>query len=92
MESLVLPSATIAQRYETYVVVTDAGRAFDGVITRRSADVVVLSGASGSQSRIRKDEIDEMAMSKRSIMPETTIKTLTREEVRDLLAFLQSFK
>lgn len=92
VESLVLPSATIAQRYETYVVVTNAGRVFDGVLTRRSAEVIVLSGASGSESRIRTDEIDEMAISKRSLMPETTIKILTREEVRDLLAYLRSLK
>jgi putative membrane-bound dehydrogenase-like protein len=92
VESLVLPSATIAQRYETYVVVTNAGRVLDGVLTRRSAEVIVLSGASGSESRIRTDEIDEMAISKRSLMPETTIKLLTREEVRDLLAYLRSLK
>ena len=39
--------------------------------------------------RVRTDDIDEMAIGRRSIMPETTINTLTRVEVRDLLAFLQ---
>jgi putative heme-binding domain-containing protein len=92
VESLVLPSATIAQRYETYVVVTDAGRTFTGVLARQSPEVVVLNDASGAEIRIRKSEIDQMEMTKRSIMPETTIKTLTREEVRDLLAYLQSLK
>ncbi|MHB8955106.1 MAG: PVC-type heme-binding CxxCH protein [Pirellulaceae bacterium] len=92
VESIVLPSATIAQRYETYVVLTDAGRTFTGVITRQSREVLVLTDASGAESRIRRDEIDEMEMSRRSIMPETTIKTLAREEVRDLLAYLQSLK
>jgi putative heme-binding domain-containing protein len=92
VESLVLPSATIAQRYETYVVVTDSGRTFTGVLARQSPEVVVLNDASGAEIRIRKSEIDQMEMTKRSIMPETTIKTLTRDEVRDLLAYLQSLK
>jgi hypothetical protein len=52
----------------------------------------VLSDASGAESRIRTDEIEEMAMTKRSIMPETTIQILAREEVRDLLAYLQSLQ
>jgi putative heme-binding domain-containing protein len=92
VESLVVPSATIAQRYETYTVITDAGRVFTGVLARQTPELVVLHDASGAELRIRTDTIDEMEMSKRSIMPETTIKTLVREEVRDLLAFLQSLK
>jgi putative heme-binding domain-containing protein len=92
VESLVVPSATIAQRYETYVVVTTAGRIFTGVIARQSPEIVVLHDASGAETRIRKDAIEEMELTKRSIMPETTIKILTREEVRDLLAYLQTLR
>jgi putative heme-binding domain-containing protein len=92
VESLVVPSATIAQRYETYTVITDAGRMFTGVLARQTPDLVVLHDASGAELRIRTDTIDEMEMSKRSLMPETTVKTLVREEVRDLLAFLKSLK
>ncbi len=65
---------------------------FTGVLARQTPDLVVLHDASGAERRIRTNSIDEMEMSKRSIMPETTIKTLVREEVRDLLAFLQSLK
>ena len=78
--------------YETYTVITDAGRVFTGVLARQTPELVVLHDASGAELRIRTGTIDEMEMSKRSIMPETTIKTLVREEVRDLLAFLQSLK
>lgn len=61
-------------------------------ITRQSREIIVLSDASGAESRIRTDEIEEMAMTKRSLMPETTIQILAREEVRDLLAYLQSLR
>ena len=92
VESIAIPSATIAQRFETYVVLTDTGRLFTGVITRQSPEAIVVSDASGAESRIGRSEIDDMQMSRRSIMPETTIKNLTREEVCDLLAYLQSLK
>ena len=63
-----------------------------GVLTRQTPELVVLHDASGAELRTGTSTIDEMEMSKRSIMPETTIKTLVREEVRDLLAFLQSLE
>lgn len=92
VESLVVPSATIAQRYETYVAVTDSGRAVTGTLVRQSDEVLVLRDAAGAEVRIPRAEIEDLQTSRRSMMPETTIRLLEREEVRDLLAYLQNLK
>lgn len=92
IESLVLPGATIAQNYETYVVITGEGKTFQGILARRSAQTVVLYDVSGAELRLRTDEIDEMAISNGSLMPNGLLGVLTREDVRDLLAYLQGLK
>ncbi|MFM8986901.1 MAG: hypothetical protein ACKONH_12765, partial [Planctomycetia bacterium] len=92
VESLVVPSATIAQRYETHVAVTDSGRAVTGVLVRQSDEVLVLRDAGGAEVRIPRAEIEELQTSKRSMMPETTVRLLDRAEVRDLLAYLQGLQ
>lgn len=92
VESLVVPSATIAQRYETYVAVTDAGRAVTGVLVRQTDELLVLRDAAGAEVRIPRAEIEELQTSRRSLMPETTIRLLDREEARDLFAYLQGLE
>ena len=92
IESLVLPSATIAQNYDTYVVVTDEGKMIKGILARRSKETIVLYDASGAELRLRTDAIDEMEVSRRSLMPDGLLEIVTREELRDLLAYLQSLR
>jgi hypothetical protein len=52
----------------------------------------VLRDSSGAELRLRKDQVDAMTRSAVSIMPEGLDKAMRREELRDLLAFLQSLK
>jgi putative heme-binding domain-containing protein len=92
LESILFPSSTIAQGYENYIVTTKDGRSVSGVITRRTSDTVVLRDSSGAELRLRKDQVDAMNRSATSLMPEGLDKAMTRDEFRDLLAFLQSLK
>jgi putative membrane-bound dehydrogenase-like protein len=92
LESILFPSSTIAQGYETYYVTTKDGRVASGVIARQSAEVVVLRNAGGAELRVRKDRIRDMQRLPTSIMPEGLARAMTRDEFRDLLAFLQSLK
>jgi putative membrane-bound dehydrogenase-like protein len=92
LESIVFPSSTIAQGYESYIVTTKDGRSVTGVITRRTADVLVMRDSSGAELRLHKAQVDAMNRSATSLMPEGLDKAMTRDELRDLLAFLQSLK
>jgi putative heme-binding domain-containing protein len=92
LESLILPSSTIAQGFDPYLIVTKNGRSLTGVVAAQTGDVVVVRDASGAEARLPRDQIDEMRRSSVSLMPEGLERNLTREEFRDLLAFLQSLR
>tara|TARA_R110002095_G_scaffold215335_1_gene209267 strand:+ start:116508 stop:119585 length:3078 start_codon:yes stop_codon:yes gene_type:complete len=92
LEAIALPSASFARGYRSYLVVTDEGKIYTGVISRESTDMVYLRTADLSEVRIARDEIDMMKESPISIMPKGLEKRLTSQEIRDLLAYLQNRK
>jgi putative heme-binding domain-containing protein len=90
LESILWPSSTFAQGYESYSIATSDGRVLTGVIVRQDASVVLLRDSSGGETQLRRDELAEVRRSETSMMPEGLSRVLTREEFRDLLAFLRS--
>ena len=71
---------------------TREGRELDGVIARQDASVLVLRDASGAETLLRNDQIQQMERRATSIMPEGLENAMTRDEFRDLLAFLQDLR
>ena len=92
LESVALPSSTIAQGFDPYVVQTKAGEVYAGVIPQPSADVLEIRDAAGNTTRVRKDQVARLKRQSVSIMPDGLPAALTRDEFRDLLAYLQSLK
>ncbi len=92
LESILLPSSTIAQGYDNYQVATKDGRVFNGVIGRQTADAIVLKDSSGAEVRLGRGEIETLQRQATSLMPEGLERNLTATEFRDLLAFLQQLK
>jgi putative membrane-bound dehydrogenase-like protein len=92
LESVVLPSASFAQGYESYRVTVIAGAELSGILVRQTADTVVLRSAGGADVQLWRSQINEMRRAATSVMPEGLERGMTPEEFRDLLAFLQSLK
>lgn len=92
LESLVAPSATFAQSYEPYVVALKDGESLNGVRVRQNDDRFVLRDAGGNEIRLDPSQIETVHRSQVSIMPEGLLTALSREEIRDLLAYLQHLK
>jgi len=92
MESLILPSATIAQGYDNYSVTLKNGDELTGILARQMDDTMVLRDASGAGRRLQPDQIQGINRLNLSLMPEGLLAALSREEIRDLLAYLQSLK
>ncbi len=89
VESVLFPSASLVQDFETYVIETE-WETFDGVIARQDADSITLRTGVGEESHINRDEIVSMTLTPISKMPEGLDTALTREELVDLLTFLMS--
>ena len=62
MLHIVNPSAEIREGYENYMVVTADGRSLNGFLLEKDEKIVVLRGAEGQTTVIRKDQIDEMSV------------------------------
>lgn len=92
LESVVLPSSTIAQGYDHYVVQTRSGEVHAGVIPQPSADVLEVRDSAGSTVRLHKDQVVRLKRQPISLMPDGLAAALTRDEFRDLMAFLQSLR
>ena len=92
LESVVYPSATIVRGYETYIVQTKDGRSFTGLLAHETADAVFLKTADRNEVRVARAAVDSIAPGKQSIMPQGLEGKMSRDELRDLIAFLKSLK
>jgi putative heme-binding domain-containing protein len=92
LEAIVFPSASFAREFRPYVIVTDSGKVHTGIISRQTADAVHLRTADLAEIRIPRSAIEEMKESNTSIMPKGLDTTLTADELRNLLAYLQQLK
>ena len=90
LESIISPSAKIAEKYAATIIVTTEGRIVQGRIQSETDDAVVLRGheSFAEPQTILKSDIEERVLSKLSTMPKSTINHLERDEVMDLLAYV----
>jgi putative heme-binding domain-containing protein len=92
IESILKPSAKLAQGYETYRFVMTDERVFQGFIVSERADATVIRESTGVQRELKREEIATKTMQKLSAMPEGLAASLTPDQLGDLLAYLQSLK
>jgi len=88
VESILSPSATIIEGYRVSTLVLDDGRSITGLVLDDTPDSVRVIDAAGRSTSIRKDAIETRAVQQVSLMPAGYERTLTPEELADLVAFL----
>ncbi|MBI3117955.1 MAG: HEAT repeat domain-containing protein, partial [Candidatus Hydrogenedentes bacterium] len=89
LEAVLFPSASFVPDYEPYRIKTlDDIQA--GVILRQSADAITLATGVNAETRIPRADIVEMTRHTVSIMPEGLDVSLSRQDLIDLITFLQS--
>jgi putative membrane-bound dehydrogenase-like protein len=92
LESIVFPSASFVRSYEPMLVTTKSGKTHNGLVRKDTSEEIVLVTGADQEVRIARDDIDEMAPSKTSIMPAGLDQQLTVQELADLVAFLRACK
>jgi putative heme-binding domain-containing protein len=88
LESIIFPSSSIVPEFRAFVVHTRDGRVTAGMIVRETSDAVFLRTAQLAEVRLARADVEEMTPSPTSIMPEGLEKTMSRQELSDLLEFL----
>ena len=94
LENILEPSRVINEQYALQQYVMSDGKTFTGrTVNMAGATVMVATDPNdpgGSEVRFDIHDLESSAPSKVSFMPEGLLDTLTRDEIRDLLAYLQS--
>jgi putative heme-binding domain-containing protein len=87
LTNLVDPSAEVANDYRISIITTRDGRVLTGMIIARAGNRITLQTPT-QQIVLTNDEIEETRASPQSMMPEGILDALTRDQVRDLIAYV----
>jgi len=92
LESILDPSKKVEEKYRAWLVLTESGQQYVGLLQKRDDREVVLLDAKNKPVRIPADEIDLMQPSEKSIMPDGLLRDMTAGQAADLLEYLASLK
>ncbi len=82
------PSLVIGASYQARTVITADGRVLSGLLVEENDQRVVLKVQGGKLEVIPRDDVDELLVSKLSLMPEGIENQLKPQEIADLFEFL----
>ncbi|MEJ6644609.1 MAG: PmoA family protein [Akkermansiaceae bacterium] len=89
LTEIINPSEVMQESYQLVIVTTRDGRTLSGIVAAEDAQQLTLRLV-GQDTTIAKSEIQSREKSPISMMPEGLLKALTKEEVRDLIAYLRT--
>lgn len=92
LESIVDPSKEIKEGFQTYRLTTADSKVYMGLKVKDDAKEVVIRDANGRDYRVAKEDVEALAPSKLSLMPDNVVSQISYEQFIDLLAFLKSKK
>jgi putative heme-binding domain-containing protein len=84
------PNQYVLPAYIQYVVTDTSGRTYSGMIAAETATSVTLRRGDNAQDVLLRGSIEEMAGTGQSLMPEGFEKTVSRQDMADLIAFLRA--
>jgi len=89
LESILYPSKAISDQYRSVTITTTKGQQITGLAAAQGDTVTVLLSDT-TRVTLKRAEIESQVASLVSVMPERLLDTLTREEIADMFAFLES--
>ncbi len=91
LESILHPSAKVAQGFETTTLETKDGEEIDGFIVRESGDEIELRNITGPVV-VQKRNIATRGTRKTSMMPDGLVDSISPEDLASLLRYLESMR
>jgi putative heme-binding domain-containing protein len=91
IESIVSPSKEIAPQFVSWLVARKDGTVFTGVLVDESASgEQVYADSNGERITVAAAEVEDRRPQATSIMPADLVRTMTNQELRDLIAYLRA--
>ena len=91
LEAIAYPDAKIAENFETIILLTEDDEVLTGILKKETDTEIQLIDADGKILKVDPDIILARRKGKSS-MPADLIKSMSRDELRDLVAYLASLK
>ena len=91
-ESILYPSAAISHSYEMHTVLLDSGTAVSGIVISDTPEEIVIRPDDAIDRKIKKAEIEQMKKQNISIMPADLQKTMTTQELVDVVEYMTTLK
>ena len=88
--SILDPNRAFESRYASFTLATRDGRLISGLVASETANSVTLRRQEGKEDVVLRSDIEEMTASGQSFMPEGLEKDLTRRDMANLIAYLES--
>ena len=89
LTNILMPSKSIAQGFESYVVETNSGGNYDGVIGPQTPTTITLKHEDGKEDVIQRQDIKTMYATNLSAMPGDLEKQISVKQMAGLLEFLK---
>jgi putative heme-binding domain-containing protein len=80
----------MAPQYTPWQIVTKDGKQLVGLPRRKGGNAEAYLGLDGKEFIVKKPDIELHREMPKSIMPDGLLQNLTKQELRDLFAFLMS--
>jgi putative heme-binding domain-containing protein len=84
------PSREVDPRYLNYLVTTKKGQTLTGLLAAETATSVTLRRGEKAEDTLLRSQIEEIQVTAKSLMPEGLEMQLSRQDVADLIAYLQA--
>jgi len=89
LQNILDPSREIQPRFTNYIVTTRDGRILDGLIVSESPGTITLRSSNAEDETILRRNVVEIRTSRVSLMPDGLEKDMNRQDLADVIAFLQ---
>ncbi|MEO1997970.1 MAG: c-type cytochrome, partial [Planctomycetaceae bacterium] len=84
------PNRAVEAKFLSFTAVTDAGKTYAGMLLTETGTSLTLIGSDGKPHTIRRAELDTLSGSNRSLMPEGFEKDISKQDLADVIRFVQS--
>jgi putative membrane-bound dehydrogenase-like protein len=84
------PSREVDPRFLEYSITTTSGRVVNGLIAAETASSVTLRRAEKQEETILRSQIDTIQSTTKSLMPDGLEQQLNRQDLADVIAYLQA--
>jgi putative membrane-bound dehydrogenase-like protein len=92
LNDILEPNAAIDANYINYLVTTKGGKVLSGIIATETASSVTLRRAENQTDVVLRRDIETIASTGASLMPEGLEKNISVAEMADLLSFLKNWR